>query len=331
MLSSLKDALLFLLRLSQKRKAEKIILNAEVISHYTGVYSVEIIREIHEKEGGKNEYLKRVLDRYRQGKPKHEVYGEVFEKRFLKILQMAEKKHVPVSGVFKDYAEIMGKVEKAKKKIFSAVFRPLVIYMIAAVIVYWALGNVLSKMGGMKGVDLSGVQGFYDYYWLIMSTIPAFILTALFKFPRKVPFLKRAYRELDAFQLLSLCKMFLSMGISTVEIVKVFREVMGIKEKRRAIERSEQEEKGIKALIDVLSKYLSSEEAVVLQVAGQTYEYERVIDSMVQKRSAEFDARVEAVVGVLGEALIVVAMIPVGVLLMAIMEVLSGVASTLAF
>lgn len=331
MLGSLKDALLFFLRLSQKKKAEQIVLNAEVISHYTGVYSVEIIKEIYEKEGRKNEYLKRVLDKYRQGKPKHEVYKGIFEEEFLKILQMAEEKHIPVSGVFKDYAEIKNKVEKAKKQIFSAVFRPLIIYLIASAIVYWALGSILSKMGTMRGVDLSSIQTFYKYYWPIMLTIPGFILTALFKFPRKVPFLNKAFKELDAFQYLSLCKMFLSMGISTVEIVSVFKKVMGVESRKKAVVSGDQEEKGIKELISILSKYLSSEETVVLQVAGQTYEYERVIDSMVQKRGAEFEARIESIVGVLGELLVMVAMLPVGVLLMAIMGVLSGVASTLTF
>lgn len=331
MLDGLKDVAFFLLRLSQKRKAEQVILNAEVISHYTGVYSVEIIKEIHEKEGEKNEYLRRVLDKYKQGKPKHEVYSDVFEKEFLKILQMAEEKHIPVSGVFKDYAEIKNKVEKAKKQIFSAVFRPLVIYVIAAAIVYWALGSILSKMGTMKGVDLSGIQTFYEYYWPVMLMVPGFILTALFKFPRKVPFLSQAFKELDAFQLLSLCKMFLSMGISTVEIANVFKKVMGLEGKKKTTMAGSQEEKGIKELINILSKYLSPEETVVLQVAGQTYEYERVIDSMVQKRSAEFEARINSIVSVLGELLVMVAMLPVGVLLMAIMGVLSGVASTLTF
>ena len=331
MIEFLKEVFFFLFRFYQKKKAETIVLNAEVISHYTGIYSVEIIKEVYEKQGRKNDYLKRVIDRYNQSKPKHEIYGDLFEESFLKIVQMAEEKHVPVSGVFKDYQDVKSKIDKAKKCIFSAVLRPIVIYLIAAVIVYWALGKILVNMGTMRGVNLSEVQTFYKFYWPIMMSIPTFILVALLKFPRKVPFLKRAYKELDAFQLLSLCKMFLSMGISTVEIVKVFEKVMGVKTKDKARKKREQEASGIEVLADVLGQYLSSEELVVFQIAGQTYEYERVINSLVEKRSIEFEARVNVITGVLGEALIVVAMIPVGVLLLTIMGVLSGVASTLRF
>ena len=333
MIEFLKEVFFFLFRFYQKKKAEAIVLNAEVISHYTGIYSVEIIKEVYEKQGRKNEYLKRVIDKYNQSKSKYEIYDGLFDEEFLKIVRMAEEKHIPISGVFRDYQEVKNKIDKAKKNIFSAVFRPVVVYVIAAAIVYWALGRFLESIGNVRGVELSEIRTIYKFYWPIMMSIPVFILTALFKFPRKVPFLSSAYKELDAFQLLSLCKMFLSMGISTVEIVKVFEKVMGIKTKGKSkvSKKTKQDVSGIEVLSEMLSRYLSSEEAVVFQIAGQTYEYERIISSLVEKRSVEFEARVNAITSVLGEVLIIIAMIPVGVLLLTIMGVLSGVASTLRF
>lgn len=331
MIEALRNLIFVLFRHLQRRRAESLVLSAEVISHYTGVYSIEIIKEIYEKEEKNNEYLRRILDKYKKAKPKYEVYDEIFEKEFLQILRMAEEKRVPVSGVFKDYSEIKTKVEKAKKKIISAVVRPLVIFLIAAVIVYWAIGNMAIKMSGMKGVDLSSVMFVYKFYWLIMGSIPVVILLSLFKFPRKVPFLKKAYQELDGFQLLSLCKMFLSMGISTIEIVNVFRKVMKVDVGKKFLKGMEQEEKGIESLIEILRKYLSKEEAIALKVAGQTYEYERAINSMVEKRSIEFESKIDAVVSVLGEVLVLVSMIPVGMLLMAILTILAGVSSSIRF
>jgi type II secretory pathway component PulF len=317
----LKDLFFIFKRVLDKKKAREVVINAEVISHYTGIHSIDVIKEIHQKTGGKNEYLRKILRMYAQEKPKHEIYGLVFDSEFVQFLKVAEAKHVPVSSLFKDYQEVSERVNKAKKKITSAIVRPLVLFFIAAVIVYWALGNILTKMGSMKGLDLSTVQMIHEHYWFFTLSIPAFILTALFKFPRKVPFLSGAFKELDAFQYLAFCSMLMTMGIPSTEIVKLFKSVMKAKITKE----------GMEGLVEFFKRFLKEEETIVIAVAAKTYEYERVFKSLLERRKMEFDVKIEAISATLGEMLVAVVMLPVVVLMFAIMTIMSGISQMLAF
>lgn len=313
----IKDLWYLWQRFSDKKKAREIVINAEVTSHFTGVHSIDIIKEVQKKLKKENFYLQKVLREYGQEKPKHEIYRDIFDKNFIYILKMGESKHLPVSALFKDYQEIVTRLSKARKKIWSAIFRPIFIFFIAAFIVYWALGNILEKIGTMRGLDLSFLVLVHKFYWILVPIVPVLILVSVFKFPRKIPFLRSAFKELDAFQYLSFCSLLLSMGVSTVEIVKIFREIMGASIKGE----------GILGLANFLKDFLNEEETVALLIAAQTYEYERVIDALLNKRRVEFESKIEATTSVLGEVMIFVAMIPVVILLASILTVLSSLSS----
>jgi len=303
-----------------KKKAREVVINAEVMSHYTGVHVIDIIKEVYQRGKGKNIFLGRILREYKKEKPKRYLYRDLFDNNFLAILKMAEEKHIPTGGIFKDYQEVNEKLKKAKGKIISAIVRPGFIYFIAAIVVYWTLGNILTKMNGMKGLDLSMIQLLYNYFWFIILGIAFGLGVVLFKFPRYVPVLKGAYKELDAFQYLSFCLILFSMGIPSTDIVSAFRKVMKVTIRKR----------GIEGLLEFFSKYLTSEEIIALRLASQTYEYERVISSLLEKRRVEFDVKIDGAVAVLGELLNMVVMLPVGFLLLVIMNILAGVSSLLA-
>ena len=313
------DLIFFLKMFRQKREASEVVINAEIMSYYTGLHSFDVLQKMYQKMKG-NQYLMKVIQGYQKEKPKSEIYKDVLDKELIYFLKMAEEKHTMVSGVFKDYQEVKERVVKATGKIRGVIVRPLVMYFLASIVVFYSLTNILNQTKGIKGLNVGTLQMFHTWFWPLILLIAFVVVFPLIKFPHVIPILKGAWKELKAFQYLSFVKFMLSMGLSTVDIIDLFRKVL----------RADIRKQGIEGLIEFFRKYLRPEEIVVLELAGETYEYERVIDSLLEKRRAEFDKKIGMAIGALGEILNFLALIPILLMLYVLFTLMSGASNVVA-
>ena len=316
---AISNLFFFLKMFKQKREASEIIINAEIMSYYTGLHSFDVIQKMYQRMRG-NQYLRRVIQEYQKEKPRSEIYRDVLDKELIYFLRMAEEKHTVVSEIFKDYQEIKEKVMKANGKIRGAIMRPFMMYFLASIVVFYSFTNILNQTKGIKGLNVETLQMLHTWFWPLIVLIAFVIVFPLIKFPHAIPLLRGAWKELKAFQYLSFVKFMLSMGLSTVDVIELFRKVLRVDVKKQ----------GIEGLVEFFRRYLRPEEVVVLELAGETYEYERVINSLLEKRKVEFEKRIEMVVGALGEVLNFLVLIPVFLMLYALFTLMLGASNVVA-
>lgn len=300
----------------QKKDAREIIINSEVLANDTGMNAIDIISQYNKS----NILIDEVIKRYSQNKPKHLIYSHVFDQKFLTFLKMCEEKGLVVGEVFKDYSEISEKVRTSKQKIQGAIAYPFVSYLISSLIVFFSILRMYKELQKLGNIDLSIFKTVLYSFWPIIIVVGVAILVPLFKFPNKIPILKRAYKELNAFQYLGTIFIFLKSGLSMMDVYEVFR----LDKKIRMVR------EGIDGILDFLTKFLSDTEIYALRIATQTYKIETVFKTLLLRRKENFDATILKISSTLSTVLIFIVVIPVSFMLYTMFKLYMLVSASVA-
>jgi len=288
--------------IKDKNRAAEVVVAAESMSPATGIPAIDIIKKVSKKI--KNVYFDEILKRYNKGEPKSKIYSKLFDDIFISILEISEKKSIEVSGVFQTYMDTREKLKKAKNKIISAIIEPFVTYFIVSAISFFSLTNIIKNKSIFQfmKIDISLLSFVYNFFWLIILGIAFAILFTLFKFQRKIPFLKEAYKEMDIYNYLSVINIMLRSGIPSTDISTL----LGMKKK------------GAEGIVLFFKKLLKVEELIVLQMGIESYQYEKIIEVLLKRRESKFESRIDGVSNSLRQVLFLISMIPIGITLFSI-------------
>lgn len=282
-----------------KKEAASIVASAETIGYETGLNAIDIINR-YEKD---NIYLKEIKMLYAQNKPKHVIYSKIFDKQFLFILNACEKKGLLVGEIFKDYMEIKEKIEVAKNKIVSAIIYPFLSYVLSAIIVFIVLMQMNTQLKSLKFLKTPFVETTLYFYWPIIIGIGFILLFPLLKYPRVVPFLKNAYKELDAFQYVSSIHFILKSGLSMVDVYEVFKDKIKVNKK------------DIEGIISFLEKFLNPTEIYAIRIAVQTFKFDVIFKSILNSRRNEFETKINKITSTISTLLTMIVAIPAAIML----------------
>ena len=309
MFLELKNPVYFLKKIKHKNRAAEVVVAAESMSSLTGIAAIDIIKKTNKRL--KNIYFDEIIRLYSQGEQKSKMYESIFDNVFIKILSITEKKSIEPSGIFQAYIDTRERIIKAKNKIIGAIVEPFVTYFIVALIGFFTMSNVMrnkSVFQSMK-VDIGIINFIYIAYWFIIIGIAAVILVFLFTMQRKIPLLREAYKELDTYNYLSVINIMLKNGVPATDISTLLGTA----------------KKGAEGIISFFKKMLKIEELIVLQIGIETYQYEKIIETLLSRRSSKFEARIDAISSSLKQVLFLISMVPIGIVLATIFMLVTKV------
>lgn len=292
-----------------KKEAQEIVISSELIAHDTGLNAVDLISQYK----GDNFYIKEIIKKYKENKPKHIIYAKIFDKDFLTLLKMTEEKGLPSGELFKDYAEIKEKSESAKKKLQSAIMYPFISYFVTSAIIFFTISNMINKLKEFKQIDISGLANLKLIFWPVIIGIAILLLLPLLKFPHRVPVLKNGWRELIAFQMLGLIYLILKSGLSMVDLFDMMKKDKKFQGKIKKVE----------DIFLYLARYLKGAEPFALQAAIQSYRYDKVIQALLFRKRESFEATINKTTGALSSLSIFIVLIPVSFMLFTMFKLYS--------
>lgn len=292
-----------------KKEAQEIVISSELLAFDTGLNAIDLISQYK----GDNFYIKEIIKRYKENKPKYVVYEKIFDKDFLTLLKMTEEKGLSSGELFRDYAEIKEKSESAKKKLHSAIMYPFISYFITSLIVFLTISHIINKLGELRTVDLSSLIQIKMMFWPIIIGVALLILIPLLKFPHKIPVLKNGWRELIAFQLLGLIYLILKSGLSMVDLFDMMKKDKKFQGKIKKVE----------DIFKYLAGYLRGAEAFALQAAIQSYRYDKIIQTLLFRKKESFESIINKTTGALSSLSIIVVLIPVSFMLFTMFKLYS--------
>lgn len=292
-----------------KKEAQEIVISSELIAYDTGLNAIDLIFQYK----GNNFYIKEIIKKYKENKPKHIIYTKIFDKDFLTLLKMTEEKGLPSGELFKDYAEIKEKSESAKKKLQSAIMYPFISYFVTSAIIFFTISNMISKLKEFKQIDISGLANLKLIFWPVIIVIAILLLLPLLKFPHRVPVLKNGWRELIAFQMLGLIYLILKSGLSMVDLFDMMKKDKKFQGKIKKVE----------DIFLYLARYLKGAEPFALQAAIQSYRYDKVIQALLFRKKESFEAIINKTAGALSSLSIFIVLIPVSFMLFTMFKLYS--------
>lgn len=297
----------------QKKEATSIVISAETIAHDTGLNAIDILNQYNKQ----NVYIKEIKKSYAKNKPKHIIYSKIFDSQFLFILKACEEKGLLLGEIFKDYMSIREKIQSAKSKITSAIMYPFLSYFLSALVVFIVLSQMNKQLKNFHFLKTQFIDNILFFYWFIILGIAFAILLPLLKFPRYIPILKKAYKELDAFQYISGIYFILKSGLSMVDVYEVFKDKLPKTRK-----------KNIDAIIEFLSKYLTIPELYAIKIAVQTFKFDVIFKSLLKMRQEEFESRISKSTSTISSVLLFIVIIPAGIMLYTMFKLYTVISAT---
>jgi DNA-binding transcriptional MerR regulator len=282
-----------------KKSAQEIVINAESLSSNTGLPPVDIIKMIDPEL--KNYWLRRAVKLYKQGKPKTVMYKGLFDDMFIRILKIGEDKKIELSNIFSTYQHTREKVNKGLGKIKGAIYEPMFSYIVVSLIGYVALKQFVKNTALFKQmhVDTSLLLTIYHIYWYVILTVLVILVVLLTKFQRKLPLIKKAYKEVDGYNYISLIHILLENGIPSTDITAL------LKTKKQ----------GAEGIVEFLSQYVKKYEAAVLKYGIETHQYEKITKTLMQRKEDTFLEIIEGVAAGVKQVMFIISIIPLGFVL----------------
>ena len=282
-----------------KKSAQEIIINAESLSVDTGLPAVDIITMIDPEL--KNYWLKRAVKLYKQGKPKTVMYKGLFDNMFIRILKIGEDKKIDLSNIFAAYQHTREKVNKGLGKIKGAIYEPMFSYITVSLIGYIALKQFVKNapLFHQMHVDTSLLLTIYHIYWYAILSILVFVVVLLTKFQRKLPIIKKAYKEVDGYNYISLIHILLENGIPSTDITSL------LKTKKQ----------GAEGLVEFLSQYVKKYEVAVLKYGIETHQYEKITKTLMKRKEDTFLEIIEGIAAGVKQVMFFISIIPMGFVL----------------
>jgi len=297
-----------------KKSAQEIIINAESLSADTGLPPMDIITMIDPEL--KNYWLKRAFKLYKQGKPKTIMYKGLFDSMFIRILKIGEDKNIELSHIFDAYQHTREKVNKGIGKIKGAIYEPMFSYITVSLIGYVALKQFVKNAAMFKQmhVDTSVLLTIYHIYWYVILTVLVILVVLLTKFQRKLPIIKKAYKEVDGYNYISLIHILLENGIPSTDITAL------LKTKKQ----------GADGLVEFLSQYVKKYEVAVLKYGIETHQYEKITKTLMQRKEDSFLEIIEGVAAGVKQVMFIVSIIPLGFVLTGVFYTLFQIMSAIS-
>jgi len=297
-----------------KKSAQEIIINAESLSADTGLPPVDIITMIDPEL--KNYWLRRAVKLYKQGKPKTIMYKGLFDSMFIRILKIGEDKNIELSHIFDAYQHTREKVNKGIGKIKGAIYEPMFSYITVSLIGYVALKQFVKNAAMFKQmhVDTSVLLTIYHIYWYVILTVLVILVVLLTKFQRKLPIIKKAYKEVDGYNYISLIHILLENGIPSTDITAL------LKTKKQ----------GADGLVEFLSQYVKKYEVAVLKYGIETHQYEKITKTLMQRKEDSFLEIIEGVAAGVKQVMFIVSIIPLGFVLTGVFYTLFQIMSAIS-
>jgi len=301
-------------KIIDKKPAQEIIINAESLSGETGLPPIDIIKMIDPEL--KNYWLKHAVKLYKQGKPKTVMYKGLFDNTFIRILKIGEDRKIELSNVFASYQHTREKVNKGLGKIKSAIYEPMFSYIAVSIIGYISLKQFIKNTSLFKEmhVDTSLLLSIYHIYWYVIIAVLVLLAVLLTKFQRKLPIIKKAYKEVDGYNYISLIHILLENGIPSTDITAL------LKTKKQ----------GAEGIVEFLSQYVKKYEVAVLKYGIETHQYEKITKTLLQRKEDTFLEIIEGVAAGVKQIMFLISVIPLGFVMSGVFYTLFQIMNTIS-
>lgn len=306
-----------------KGNIKRIILDVEVISYRIGIPSVDLYKSLVNRIRAKRlrEVINKIILALERGKPKSKVYKEYLPKDLTEMLILAENKGYAIGEFFEVFSRMETDISWGKGKLMSAMLKPLVMFVIVSIISFFALSKIMNvaKQSQIGDVDTLNILRFSVLLSLLL--IPLVLFIVFVKYPHKTPLLKRIYKEIEGFKMLSIINLMLRSGFSTSDIELFFKRIYPDKDIARQV--------GLRYLSSFLSKRLDDIEFTVLHVAILSSQYEKIIPQLLETKRSSFRDKIVGLAGGLEEVLILLSGIPVSLMIIGIVSFMLNVMNRL--
>ncbi len=308
-----------LLSAGQKKDAVEVIYNAEFSALGSGASIVDILRSTL-AELGANKYIKNAIDLLVKGQPHNVAFRGTLPDDIVNILKSAESRNIPPSDIFKTYLPLRDMIKKAEAKMRTALAEPAIIYLIVGMVSFYSVNNICSSLRFIPRADPSVLStlGLLRHYYLFILLTPMALAYLLFmKFPDHIPIWNRVYRYTKAANYLLITKTIMSLGMSSVDVLRFLRQA-GDERLVKKIDELKKNEQNIGGLTKVLSYYLFPVEIALMKTSVKYATEKETIATIVDMRIMDVDKTVSRTAAAFNNVLKVVAVLPIGLVLYAL-------------
>ncbi|HEM56106.1 MAG TPA: hypothetical protein ENO30_05020 [Thermodesulfobium narugense] len=311
-----------ILKRKVREEAVKIVIACETRAYYTGISSIDIMREYiketRRRSKKPNEYIEYVI-RNAETKRKLDLYRRFMPEEIVDLMSLGETLGKTAEIVI-SYTDAMEVVKKGQNKIKGVIIEPLASYILISIMGFFILKTLVGKLkeASMPGLNLGFIHTEYNLYWFVIIGILLAVIIPFWKYPYKVPILKDAYINISAFKYLAIMKTFFSLGLSSQEVDEKFR---------KSVKEYKPKKKGFDGILEFLEYYLDDVDIAVVTMSiknKQQEQFIKTINSILEAKKSEFNKTIDQTAGVLSKALIVLSAIPIAFIMIAIAAVVMG-------
>jgi len=308
----------------KKKQIADLIVESEIISVSTGLPVFDIFDGIASKIQDKQlkTILKNISGKLRRGVNRSQVYSKYFDRELLMFIKQAEEKGISVGEIFKDYRNIKNKVETAKKKISSVLVEPLVMYILISIVSIFSISRLETILRDQKFPEADTLALFKQIVIFLLFFLPIFLIILFIKFGYKLPYLKRAYKELEGYKYLAIINMLYATGFSSIDISEFIKRSYMKKQKFS-------KKSGIEFLEQFFGQLLEPQEIAIISIGIKTLQLENMIKNILPIKEVNFESIIDSSVGALSKVLILIGVIPISFLAMSLLTLISTLTSKL--